>query len=362
MSTRERRALGSDPFTHGDGTLPYLIRLRNRTFRIVRPEGEGPEPTPPTERPQAPPQPAPDLGPPVPELNLGEDEPVEGALDRVAGWLLEPEIEDRIRTITTKLGAHPYDRLGLSARTARRAIAIFRVLYRHYFRVDSVGQENIPEKGGVILAGNHGGLLPFDASMVIVDLVLKGEPPRLVRSIVERWAGTLPFVNIFYSRVGQVIGTRENFRELLRTNQVVLVFPEGIEGVRKRAAERYCLQRFHVGLVEESLRNRAPIVPVAIVGADDQSPILYDVKPLAKLLGLPVFPITPTFPLLGPLGLLPYPVKYEIRYGEPFHFYEDFPPDAVTDPHAIRYLAEQVRRRIQEMVDRGVLARRGKKG
>jgi 1-acyl-sn-glycerol-3-phosphate acyltransferase len=178
---------------------------------------------------------------------------------------------------------------------------------------------------------------------------------------VERWAGTLPFVNVFYARVGQVIGTRENFRELLRNGQIVLVFPEGVEGIRKRAAERYVLQRFHLGFVEESLHHRVPIVPVAIVGADDQAPILYDVKPLAKLLGLPVFPITPTFPLLGPLGLLPYPVKYEIRYGEPLHFYEDFSPDAITDPHAVRYMAEQVRRRIQEMVDRGVLARRAKK-
>jgi hypothetical protein len=112
--------------------------------------------------------------------------------------------------------------------------------------------------------------------------------------------------------------------------------------------------------VEESLLHRVPIVPVAVVGADDQTPILYDIKPLAKLLGLPVFPITPTFPLLGPLGLLPYPVKYQIRYGEPFHFYEEYPPDATHDPAAVRYMADQVRRRVQEMVDRDVMARRKK--
>ena len=359
MSVTERRALGSDPFTHGDGTLAYLIRLRNRTFRVVRSEEETPV--------EAPPQPAagppPDLGPPVPEVSLGEEvDPAEGALDRIAGWLLDPEVEERLRNVAAELGAYPYDRLGLSARATRRTFALFRLLYRHYFRVESSGHEHLPQKGGMILAGNHGGLLPFDAAMVIVDVLLRAEPPRLVRSIVERWAGTLPFVNVFYSRVGQVIGTRENFREVLRTDQAALVFPEGVEGIRKRAAERYCLQRFHLGFVEESLRNRVPIVPVAIVGADDQSPILYDVKPLAKLLGLPVFPITPTFPLLGPLGLLPYPVKYEIRYGEPFRFHEEYPPEAVRDPHAVRYLAEQVRRRIQEMVDRGVLARRGKQG
>jgi 1-acyl-sn-glycerol-3-phosphate acyltransferase len=285
-----------------------------------------------------------------------------GPLDRLAGWFLEPEAEERIRIIAQRLAAQPYDSFGLSPRVARRALAFFGLLYRHWFRVESSGHEHVPEKGGAILAGNHGGLLPFDGAMVVADVMLQGSPPRLARAIVERWAGTLPFVNVFYARVGQVIGTRPNFRQLLRSGQLVLVFPEGVEGIKKLAAERYVLQGFHVGFVEESLRHRVPIVPVAIVGADDQAPILYDVKPLARMLGLPVFPITPTFPWLGPLGLLPYPVKYEICYGEPFHFHEEHPPDAVTDPHAVRYMAEQVRRRVQEMVDRRVLARRSKQG
>jgi 1-acyl-sn-glycerol-3-phosphate acyltransferase len=168
-------------------------------------------------------------------------------------------------------------------------------------------------------------------------------------------------VNVFYARVGQVIGTRENVRELLEAKQLVLIFPEGMAGIRKRAADRYVLQSFHLGFVEESLRHRVPIIPVAIVGADDQAPLLYDAQPLAKLLGLPFFPITPTFPLLGPLGLLPYPVRYEIAYGEPFRFHEEFPAETADDPHAVRYLAEQVRRRIQEMVDQRVMARRAKR-
>jgi 1-acyl-sn-glycerol-3-phosphate acyltransferase len=227
--------------------------------------------------------------------------------------------------------------------------------------VESSGHQAIPEKGPAILAGNHGGLLPFDGAMIVVDVLLHGRPPRLLRAVVERWAGTLPFVNVFYARVGQVIGTRDNVRSLLETDNLVLVFPEGVAGIRKKAAERYVLQRFNVGFIEESLRYRVPIVPLAVVGADDQAPILFDVKPLARILGLPVFPITPTFPLLGPLGLLPYPVRYEIRYGDPFRFYEEYPQEAADDPHAVRYMAEQVRRRIQEMVDAGALARRGKR-
>jgi len=182
-----------------------------------------------------------------------------------------------------------------------------------------------------------------------------------VRTVVDRWAGSLPFVNVFYARVGQVIGSRDNVRELLSAKQLVLVFPEGMAGIRKRAADRYVLQSFHLGFVEESLRHRVPIIPVAIVGADDQAPILWDAQPLAKLLGLPFFPVTPTFPLLGPLGLLPYPVRYEIAYGEPFHFHEEYPAETADDPHAVRYMAEQVRRRIQEMVDQRVIARRTKR-
>ena len=357
----EGPALGSDPFTQGDGTLPYLLRLRERTVRLVREEpGEPAVSRPGTHRvPQAPP----DLGPPIPEVAPFEDrDDAAGWLDRLASQILDREDEERLNLTANVLKAHPYDRLGLCPRTSRRTLALFKLLYRYYFRVESQGHEAIPEKEGAILAANHGGLLPFDGAMTVVDVLLRANPPRLARAIVDKWAGRLPFVNIFYARVGQVVGTRENFRELLREEQLVLTFPEGMSGIRKLAAERYLLQRFNVGFVEESIRHRVPIIPVAIVGADDQAPILIDLKPLARVLGLPFFPVTPTFPLLGPLGLLPYPVKYESTYGQPMRFYEEFPDRIIDDPHAVRYMAEQVRRRIQEMVDRGALKRRARKG
>ncbi len=357
-----RPALGSDPFTQVDGTLPYLLRLRERTIRMVENQPADPESAsrPVGRRAAATP---PDLGPPIPEVPPFEDgDDAAGWLDRLAGQILDREDEERLNLTANVLSAHPYDRLGLCPRTSRRTLALFKLLYRYYFRVESSGHEAIPEKEGAILVANHGGLLPFDAAMTVVDVVLRANPPRLTRAIVDKWAGKLPFVNVFYSRVGQVVGTRENFRELLRDDQLVLTFPEGMSGIRKLAAERYLLQSFKVGFVEESIRHRVPIIPVAIVGADDQAPILFDLKPLARALGLPFFPITPTFPWLGPLGLMPYPVKYEITYGQPMRFYEEFPDRIVDDPHAIRYMAEQVRRRIQEMVDRGALKRRARRG
>jgi len=348
-------ALGSDPFTQGDGTLPFLIRLREHTIRVVDESGQPRSRSAPSKVSSGPP----DLGPPIPEVpSFDEADEPSGWMDRLAGVLLEREDEERLAVLADNLNARPYDVLGLSPRVTRRALSVFKLLYRYYFRVESSGHQVIPEKGGAILAANHGGLLPFDASMAIVDLFLKANPPRLLRTVVDRWAGSLPFVNVFYARVGQIIGSHDNFRELLRDDQLVLVFPEGMPATRKRAAERYVLQHFRLGFIEESMRNRVPIVPVALVGPDDQAPILYDIGALARILRLPVFPITPTFPWLGPLGLLPYPVKYEIRYGEPFRFYEEYPAESAEDPHAVRYLAEQVRRRIQEMVDQRVLARR----
>ena len=348
------RALGSDPFTDSDGTLPYLLRLRERSVRLVSDAGEpAGRHAGPTAGKRI------DLGPEVPEVApFEEGDEAPGWLDRLAGLLLDADDEERIAQIAAQVGARPYESLGLDPRVARRTFAFFKQLYRHYFRVQSQGHQVIPEKQGAILASNHGGLLPFDATMVIVDLVLRANPPRLARAVVDRWAGTLPFINVFYARVGQVIGSRDNFRELLRKSQLVLVFPEGMSAIHKPAAERYVLREFHLGFVEDSLRHRVPIIPVAVVGPEDQAPILWNARPLARLLGLPVFPVTPTFPWLGPLGLLPYPGKYEISYGEPFRFYEDFGASAVEDPHAVRYMAEQVRRRIQEMIDRRVVARR----
>ena len=244
-----------------------------------------------------------------------------------------------------------YDRFGLSPDVLRRAFPIFYTLYRLYFRVRSEGHANIPSEGPAIFAANHAGILPFDGAMICLDTLLNTNPPRLTRAIVDRWAGTLPWVGVFYARVGQVVGTRENFEDLLGDGQIPLVFPEGMDGVRKPITQRYRLQRFHVGFVEQALRGRAPIVPIAVIGSENQAPILYDIKPLARALGLPMAPITPTFPWFGPLGALPYPVGYRIIYGEPMDFSDRFGPEAAEDSRVVTYLAKQVRRSIQHLVD-----------
>ena len=354
--------LGRDPFDEAVGSDPFVARLEQiallappRALRAPRLQAVAPLRT----EPAAPPAPAREARRPATPLrrrrastpSLVEVELPEalGLLDRLIG-----EDERRRLAAIAHLvdGDTPFDRYGFSPEVTRTAFPIFHALYRWYFRVASTGHEHLPAEGPALLVGNHGGLLPFDGAMTILDVLLHSDPPRLARTIVDRWAGTLPWINVFYARVGQVVGTRENFSDLLDDGQLVLVFPEGMDGVRKPITQRYRVQGFHVGFIEQALRARAPIVPVAILGSDDQAPILADLKPLARILGLPFLPVTPTFPWLGPLGLLPYPVRYRIVYGEPLCYHERFGPEGAEDARLVRYLANQVRRAVQVLIDR----------
>ncbi len=369
-------ALGSDPFSENVELDPFIERLDTLSVKPATPHTP-PRPLQarPAVAPAAPGQetPRPSSGriptdssglrstePPLarlrprrraktPSLDELEIPEAQGWLDRLLGT----EERQRLSALSHLVdGELRFDRYGFSPPTIKRVFPLFHALYRFYFRVRSEGHENIPAEGPAILAANHGGLLPFDAAMTITDVILKTDPPRLTRAIVDRWAGSLPWVNVFYARVGQVIGTRENVSDLLDDGQLLLVFPEGIEGIRKTVTQRYRLQRFRVGFVERALRAGAPIVPTAIVGSDDQTPILYDVKPIARRLGLPVAPITPTFPWFGPLGLLPYPVSYRIVYGEPLRFHERFGPEGADDTRLVRYIGNAVRREVQQLLDR----------
>ncbi|MCP3983736.1 MAG: acyltransferase family protein [bacterium] len=209
------------------------------------------------------------------------------------------------------------DPFGLDPEAIERARPFFEFLYRRWFRVQSHGFEHVPEAGPAILVANHGGVLPFDAAMLIMDGLHHGDPPRVLRTLVDRFVAELPVVSPFYAAMGQVTGTRENFRALLARGDRVLVFPEGAAGISKSFFSRFVLEDFHSGFVEEALRAQVPIVPVAVRGPESQAPVIADLRQVGARLGLPAFPITPTFPLLGPLGLIPLPVQYRVRYGPP---------------------------------------------
>jgi len=273
--------------------------------------------------------------------------------------MLAPEDYERLQSIKIHDLGFGYDPFGLEIESAMLAFAVARFVYKNWFRVESHGVENVPLKGPVLITPNHSGVLPFDGAMIAVDLALKLELPRVTRAVVDNFAGFLPFVNTLFYRWGQIIGARRNFEELLRQGELVLVFPEGHKGTGKRYKERYKLKRFNVGFMELSLLNKTPIVPAAVIGAEEQYPYMLDLKPLARAINFPYMPVTPMMLFLGPLGALPLPTKYTIYYGEPIHFYRDYPPETVKDPETIYALVDKVKTSVQELIDRGLRERKG---
>lgn len=253
----------------------------------------------------------------------------------------------------TELGELGVDPFGFDPEFLPYAGAPLHWLYRKYFRVQAYGIDHVPATGRVLLVSNHSGQLPFDGLMIAAAMVLERNPPRMVRSMVERWIPRLPWVSTFFARTGQVLGTPDNCRHLLEREEAILVFPEGIRGISKTFNKRYQLERFGKGFMRLALENQTPIVPVAVIGAEEQAPALANAKQLAKLLSMPAFPITPTFPALGPLGLLPLPTRYRIYFGAPI----SFKGTGEEEDSMISNHVEAVRLAITELLARGLAKR-----
>ncbi len=245
-----------------------------------------------------------------------------GFLSRFMPGLLrriDRELDDRLAKIPTELNEFGYDPWGFNPRALKESMLPAVLLYRYWFRAQTRGIENIP-KGRVLLVGNHAGQIAIDAVMVGTAMILEGEPPRVPRGLGEFWLPRLPWFNIYMDRMGGVVGTPKNCVDLLHHGEAVSVFPEGVRGVNKLYKDRYKLQRFGLGFMRLALETDTPIVPVGIVGSEEQAIAIANLRPLAKLLNMPNFPITLTWPLLGPLGLIPFPSRYYIYFGAPIHF------------------------------------------
>lgn len=267
---------------------------------------------------------------------------------------LPDEVREQLRE-SVQLNSAGFDPWGLNLDTAERALRSVRWLYERYFRVRTHGIGRLPPRGRLMVVPNHSGQLPIDGLLIALALVLEGKPPRLVRGMVERWFPSLPFISTLFTRCGQTVGDPENCRDLLRREQTILVFPEGVRGTGKTYWHRYELQHFGTGFVRLALETRTPIVPVAVVGAEETYPSIYNVAWLAKLMKVPYVPITPFFPALGPLGALPLPVQIDIRFGAPRLFEGD--PEA---PDAeVQAKVDEVKGEIQRLIDEGLAARPG---
>jgi 1-acyl-sn-glycerol-3-phosphate acyltransferase len=226
---------------------------------------------------------------------------------------------------------------------------LLKVLYRDWFRTEVFGVENIPESGGGLMVANHSGVLALDALMLSVALNDQTPEARHLRLLGADLVFRVPVMSELARKSGATVACNPDAERLMSSGELVGVFPEGFKGIGKRYADRYKLQRFgRGGFVSAALRTGTPIIPVAIVGAEEIYPMLTDLKPLARLLGVPYFPVTPTFPWLGPLGLVPLPSKWMIQFCPPIptaHLTE-----YADDPLVVYNLADQVRETIQAML------------
>ena len=259
-------------------------------------------------------------------------------------------LRGRVFTTERPCISESIDEFGLEPEHVERARVLLDFLYDTWWRVRTVGAKDIPDRGPVLFVANRSGVLPYDGLMIAHAVEREHPSRRRPRFLVADWLSTLPFAQPFLARLGGVRACRENADRLLASGHWVVAFPEGQQGALKAYHERYKLQRFgRGGFVSLAVRRRAVLVPVAVKGAEEVHPVLA-VPPLTRqLLGFPL-PLTPTFPLLGPLGLIPLPSQWRIRFGDPICF-DDVALERQDDPLFVNRVREQVRSTIQSLLE-----------
>ncbi len=230
-------------------------------------------------------------------------------------------------------------------------------LYRTWWRVTTIGLEHVPSDGGVLLVANQSGVLPWDSAMIATAILKEHSTPRVARTLHQRWMSAIPVLAPALAALGQVPALPENARRLLEEGEIVSVFPEGPCGAAKLFRDRYKLAGFDAAeFVRAALQANAPIIPLVVIGAEETYPVLANLDRVAKLLGLPFLPITPLFPWLGPLGLIPLPSKWTIVFDAPLDI-SGLDASAADDPAIVTRLAEALRMRIESLLKRGLAER-----
>lgn len=258
--------------------------------------------------------------------------------------VLTPEQRRAVETIAVDDAGHGWDRFGMSSAGIGVALSTLRHLYDFYFRVESHGAHHIPASGPTIVAANHSGTLPLDGLMLWTDVLLNSNPARVPRPIADYFVPALPFVNILFSRGGMISGSRGNVHAALEAGELLLVFPEGVQGIGKSWSERYRLQRWTVGHAELALRHRAKVVPVAIIGAEEALPQAAKIR--LRAFGIPYLPI--------PATPVPLPTRFRIHYGAPIDLSADFGPEAARDPAALTEAAARVHDAVEGLIATGL--------
>ena len=280
-----------------------------------------------------------------------------GAIAGAVGSLPQ-DVRESIEAMARRLrGEYSEDEWGLDEEFAEAAYPFLEFMYERWWRVEATGAKNVPSHGRALLVANHAGILPWDGTMMSVALLKEHPLPRYPRFLVLNWAFDLPFVPVALRKLGAVPASPYNAIRLLEQDELVAVFPEGVKGAGKDFRDRYRLQRFgRGGFVRIALRTQTPIIPVAVVGSEEIYPKIGESGLLARAMGAPYFPITPTFPLLGPLGTVPLPSKWRIEFGEPIDL-SGYGPDAADDRPLVFELSERVRDTIQRLIYENLVKR-----
>ena len=255
-------------------------------------------------------------------------------------------------------GDYEEDDFGFDVEFTERLLPLATLLYRYWWRVDVTGIEHVPAAGRGLLVSNHAGAgIPFDGAMIKTAMMLEHPTPRHLRLLVLDWLMGLPWLADLMKQTGQVLASTPNAYELLKRDELIAVFPEGVKGMAKPFSQRYNLQRFgRGGFVRIALRTRTPIVPVAVVGSEEIYPKIANMPVVPKLIGAPFVPMTPLFPWFGLLGMIPLPSKWHIEFCEPIDV-SGYPPEAAEDRAFVLELSERVRATIQERLRENLLKR-----
>lgn len=271
-----------------------------------------------------------------------------GAAQEVFGDDWEPQLARLLAFLRRRVtGEYVVDEYGFDAELAQRFfLAALRPIAEKWFRIEVRGTENIPAEGGALVVSNHSGTVPVDGLMTMVSTY--DHTGRFLRPLGADLVFRMPFVSALARKAGATLACTEDAERMLRDGELVGVWPEGFKGIGKPYSDRYKLQRFgRGGFVSAALRTGVPIIPLSVVGAEEIYPLVGNVPSLARILGVPYLPITPFFPLLGPLGLVPLPSKWIIEFGEPIRT-DEYDPGAADDPMLVFNVTDQVRETIQQ--------------
>lgn len=261
------------------------------------------------------------------------------------------------RLIARSRGEYSEDEWGFDEEFTEAVFPFFEFMYERYWRVRATGVTNVPAHGRAMLVANHAGILPWDATMMTMAIMKEHPLPRIPRFMVLSWAFRLPYISFAMRKVGGTVASPYNALRLLEQDHLVAVFPEGAKGAGKMFRDRYRLQRFgRGGFVEVALRTGSPIVPVAVVGSEEIHPMIANVPPLGRLIGSPYFPVTPSFPLLGPLGVVPLPSRWRIEFCDPVDL-SGYGPDAAEDRNLVFEISQAVHDTIQEKLYENLVVR-----